>query len=88
MFKDWNFKALGLKNASSDENMMLIAFVNYFLQRYEKLCISITVLGKNNKFALKKATNVLNMLSNVKFVVAIAFCCRTFLLKCVFLGRI
>ena len=30
MFKDWNFKALGLKNTSSDENMMLIAFVNYF----------------------------------------------------------
>ena len=28
MFKDWNFKALGLKNASFDENMMLIAFVN------------------------------------------------------------
>mgnify|MGYP000796740300 CR=1 FL=1 len=49
MFKDWNFKALGLKNASSDENMMLIAFVNYFLQRYEKLCISITVFGKKLK---------------------------------------
>ncbi len=30
MFNDWNFKALGLKNASSSENMMLIAFVNYF----------------------------------------------------------
>ena len=30
MFKDWNFKALGLKNASSGENMMLISFVNYF----------------------------------------------------------
>ena len=49
MFNDWNFKALGLKNASSDENMMLIAFVNYFLQRYEKLCISITVFGKKLK---------------------------------------
>ena len=30
MFNDWNFKALGLKNASFDENIMLIAFVNYF----------------------------------------------------------
>ena len=39
------------------------------------------------KFALKKATNVWNMLSNVKFVVAIAFCCRTFLPKCAFSGR-
>lgn len=47
MFKNWNFKALGLKNASSGENMMLIAFVNYFfLQIYEKLCISITAFGK------------------------------------------
>ena len=36
MFKDWNFKALGLKNASSDENMMLIAFVNYFFCKYMK----------------------------------------------------
>ena len=50
MFNDWNFKALGLKNASFDENMMLIAFVNYFfVQRYEKLCISITVFGKKLK---------------------------------------
>lgn len=89
MFKNWNFKALGLKNASSGENMMLIAFVNYFFCKYmKKLCISITVFWEKNKFALKKATNVWNMLSNVKFVVAIAFCCRTFLLKCVFLGRI
>ena len=30
MFNDWNFKALGLKNVSYSENMMLIAFVNYF----------------------------------------------------------
>ena len=30
--------------------MMLIAFVNYFfVQRYEKLCISITVFGKKLK---------------------------------------
>ncbi len=36
MFKDWNFKALGLKNASSGENMMLIAFVNYFFCKYMK----------------------------------------------------
>ena len=28
---------------------MLIAFVNYFLQIYEKLCISITVFGKKFK---------------------------------------
>lgn len=88
MFKDWNFKALGLKNASSDENMMLIAFVNYFLQKYKKIMHKYYCFREKNKFALKKATNVLNMLSNVKFVVAIAFCCRTFLLKCVFLGRI
>ena len=33
MFKDWNFKALGLKNTSSDENMMLIAIVNYFFAK-------------------------------------------------------
>lgn len=33
MFKDRNFKALGLKNACSDENMMLIAFVNYFFAK-------------------------------------------------------
>ena len=33
MFKDWNFKALSLKNTSSDENMMLIAFVNYFFAK-------------------------------------------------------
>ena len=38
MFKDWNFKALGLKNTSSDENMMLIAFVNYFFCKYMKNC--------------------------------------------------
>ena len=33
MFNDRNFKALGLKNASSGENMMLIAFVNYFFAK-------------------------------------------------------
>ena len=49
MFKDWNFKALGLKNASFDENMMLIAFVNYFFFFFSKLSISITVFGKNLK---------------------------------------
>ena len=54
MFNDWNFKALGLKNASSGENMMLIAFVNYFLQIYEKLCISITVFGKKLKSEEKR----------------------------------
>ena len=37
MFKDWNFKALGLKNASFDENMMLIAFVNYFFAKIWKI---------------------------------------------------
>ena len=49
MFKDWNFKALGLKNASFDENMMLIAFVNYFFAKIWKLCIIITVFGKKLK---------------------------------------
>lgn len=59
MFKNWNFKALGLKNASSGENMMLIAFVNYFfLQIYEKLCISITVFGKKLKSEEKKEGEV------------------------------
>ena len=37
MFKDWNFKALGLKNASFDENIMLIAFVNYFFCKDMKI---------------------------------------------------
>ena len=57
MFKDWNFKALGLKNASSGENMMLIAFVNYFFAKTWKIMHKYYCFREKNKFALKKATN-------------------------------
>ena len=56
MFNDWNFKALGLKNASSGENMMLIAFVNYFFANIWKIMHKYYCFWEKNKVSLYEIT--------------------------------